>query len=86
MTTEKLQKFHLAQPFVPFTLQMADGREYYVPHSEFLSYSPAGRTAVVHFEGDEGDDFDVLELLLMTGIKVHKNGAASKLGGSGRKK
>lgn len=36
-----------AQPFKPFMIRTADGREFFVPHPEFLFIVPAGRTVVI---------------------------------------
>jgi hypothetical protein len=47
---------------------MGDGRSFLVPHPEFVSFSPSGRTVIVH-RADDG--FSVLDLLLMTEIEVH---------------
>jgi hypothetical protein len=46
---------------------MADGRALHVPHSEFLSTSPAGRTVIVY---GADDSFNILDLLLVTDIEV----------------
>ncbi|MCH2135424.1 MAG: hypothetical protein MK101_02455 [Phycisphaerales bacterium] len=35
------------EPFRPFLLRLTDGRAISVPHPEFLSVSPTGRTCVV---------------------------------------
>jgi hypothetical protein len=50
---------------VPFVLRMADGREYRVPHRDYIFLSPKGTYATV-FDADER--FFVLPLLTMTGI------------------
>lgn len=47
MTTDQLREVHHAQPFEPFTLHLADGREFRVGHPEFLAMSPGGRTIYV---------------------------------------
>ncbi|MBW3600750.1 MAG: hypothetical protein KY475_26230 [Planctomycetes bacterium] len=75
MTIEQLQSVHKAQPFRPFTLHLAEGRELHVPHREFLSHSPSGRTVIV-FEPDES--FSIVDLLLVTRIQIQQNGAAGK--------
>lgn len=46
---------------------MADGRAFPVPHPAFLTMSPTGRTVIVYQEDDE---FSILDLLLMTEIKM----------------
>jgi hypothetical protein len=74
MTIEQLRNVHQARPFRPFILHLADGRQLNVPHSEFLSHSPSGRTVIVH-ESDES--YSIVDLLLVTRIEVH-NGAPAE--------
>ena len=50
----------------PFTLFLADGKKYHVPHSDYISLPPKGSYVVVY--DDEGH-FAVLPLLTMTGLK-----------------
>jgi len=50
---------------LPFTLLMADGKEYRVPHRDYISLSPGGAVVVVY---DDQDHVWVLPLLSMTGI------------------
>jgi hypothetical protein len=52
MTIEQLRLLHQARPFRPFTIHLADGRQVHVPHNEFLSFSPSGRTIIVHQPDD----------------------------------
>jgi hypothetical protein len=68
MTVQQLDNIHRAQPFRPFTIHMGDGRAFHVPHPEFLSRSPTGRTVIV-FGPEEA--FSVLDLLLMTELQVN---------------
>jgi hypothetical protein len=57
----------------PFVLRMADGREYPVPHRDFITLPPnAGFVVVVD---EEGKSFDVLPLLTVTGL--HQAGEES---------
>jgi hypothetical protein len=74
MTIEQLQAVHKAQPFQPFTLHLADGRQVHVPHSEFLSHSPSGRTVIVH---EQNESFSIVDLLLVTRIEI-QNGSAGR--------
>ena len=46
---------------------MADGREYHVPHRDYLSIPPARTGAFVVVYDDQGHAF-VLPLLTMTGL------------------
>lgn len=49
----------------PFTLLMADGKEYRVPHRDYISISPKGSYVTVY---DDDEHFFVLPLLTMTGL------------------
>ena len=82
MTIEQLQVAHRAEPFQPFTLYLADGRQIAVPHREFLSQSPSGRTAIVHHEDDS---WSVVDLLLITELKFAPPGSGGKNGAKRRR-
>ena len=66
MTIEQIRKVYEAQPFRPFVLHLADGRNVPVGHREFLALSPSGRTAIV-YQPDES--FNVVDLLLVTDLE-----------------
>jgi hypothetical protein len=68
MTIEQFRSTLNLQPFRPFTIRMADGRTFDVPHPDFVAQSPSGRTVVV-FQTD--DSYSLLDLLLMTEVEVH---------------
>ena len=67
MTVQQLRTAHRATPFRPFTIRMADGRSFHVPHPDFLSMSPTGRTVIIYQDDEE---FSILDLLLMTEIQM----------------
>ncbi len=67
MTVEQLRKTHQAQPFEPFVLRTADGREFQVNHPEVLAISPIGRTVVVM---TPDGTHDVIDLLLVASIHM----------------
>ena len=73
MTIEQLRHVLRAAPFQPFTIHLADGRQIRVPHPDFVAQSPSGRTVIV-YHADE--TFSIIDLLLVTELKVH-NGAAA---------
>ena len=68
MTVEQLRNVHQAKPFQPFTIHLADGRHFRVPHPEFLSHSPNGRIIIVYHQGES---FSIIDLLLVTELEVH---------------
>jgi hypothetical protein len=67
MTIEQLRTTLRANPFQPFTVRMADERQFLIPHPDFLSMSPSGRTAVI-FHPD--DSASIVDLLLMTELEL----------------
>ena len=73
MTIQQLRAAHRAMPFRPFTVHMADGRSFHVPHPDFLFMSPTGRTVIICQEDEE---FSILDLLLMTEIQTGASAAS----------
>jgi hypothetical protein len=51
----------------PFTLSMADGKEYPVPHRDYISLPPKASYVIVY---DDTGHFAVLPLLTMTGLRA----------------
>ncbi len=51
---------------VPFTLRMADGKEYVVPHRDYIFLPPRASYVIVH---EDDGHFNVLPLLTMTGLR-----------------
>ena len=62
----RIRQLLTVQPFVPFTINMADGRHVRVPTRDHIAL---GRTGVVVF--DDNDNFEVLSGLLMTDIEAN---------------
>jgi hypothetical protein len=60
---------------IPFTLRMADGREYPVPHREYISLPPNASYVIVY---DDDGRFNVLPLLTMTGLESKASEAGTK--------
>ena len=65
MTSEQLHKMHVARPFDPFTIHLADGRQVRVNHPEVLAHAPGTRIAVVALPNDSTE---IIDLLLITSI------------------
>jgi hypothetical protein len=63
MTKENLQSAIEAK--VPFTITMADGKEYVVPHRDFIAFTGKLTAVIV---STEDDHIHVLPLLTMTGL------------------
>jgi hypothetical protein len=60
---------------VPFSLLMADGREYRIPHPDYISLPPKSSYVIVY--DDEGH-FTVLPLLTVTGLQSTVTDASSQ--------
>lgn len=59
----------------PFTLRMADGKEYPVPHRDYISLPPKAPYVIVY---DDDGHFTVLPLLTMTGLQSNITEAGTK--------
>jgi hypothetical protein len=66
ITIERIRELYDAEPFRPFTLHLADGREIQVAHKEFLASAPSGRTVAV-IQPD--DSVNIVDLLLVTDVE-----------------
>ena len=77
VTIEQLRSTQMAHPFEPFTLHLADGRKYTINHPDFISSHPQGRTIIVYKPGENGD-LEILDLLLVVGIEIHKSRRARR--------
>jgi hypothetical protein len=70
MTIEKIRELYNAQPFQPFVMHLADGREIAVHHPEFIATAPNGR--IVHiFQPDSSSTF--VDLLLVTDLEIKRS-------------
>ncbi|MFL5244416.1 MAG: hypothetical protein ACJ8FY_20135 [Gemmataceae bacterium] len=67
MTAEQLRLVREANPFRPFKIHLADGRTLDVPHRDFVSQSPTGRTVIVY---GPGDSFSIVDLYLVTDLAI----------------
>ena len=66
MTSQQLRETRDANPFRPFTIHLTNGRTFRVPHRDFVSISPTGRTVMIYKE----DAFSILDMLLVTELEV----------------
>ncbi len=66
--TSDIRKLLTAQPFLPFAIHTADGREYAVPTPDYAHVVPNGRRVSIFSE----DGFECT--LSANGLKVQANG------------
>jgi hypothetical protein len=74
MHITEIQKLYEARPFRPFVIHVADGRTIKVEHPEFMAQAPTGRTIFVY----DPKDFQIIDVLMITGLEVKTNGASSR--------
>lgn len=72
VTAVELRKFWHATPFVPFNLVLASSERLHVPHPDFLSVAPNGRTAHLW---REDSDYTVVDVMLITALEMARNGS-----------
>jgi hypothetical protein len=77
MTIEQIRNFYDAQPFRPFVIHLADGRDLPVRSREFMMTAPNGRTIAVY---QPDSTMNVIDLLLVTDLEVKAvgNGAGKR--------
>lgn len=67
MTIEQLRSAYHAQPFRPFSIHLADGRQLPVVSREFMLTVPSGRAIVV---AQPDDALNIINLLLITDLEI----------------
>jgi len=60
-TREQVRTMQTRQPFRPFLVKLADGRQFRVGHPELISCSTNGREMVIH----DDDGMHLIEILLV---------------------
>ena len=77
MTVERIRELLDLQPFRPFVMHLADGREVRVHHRELIIAAPSGRTLIVV---QPDDSMNIVDLLLVTDIEMKRgrNGSSGK--------
>jgi len=67
MRASEIRNAQRAQPFQPFVLHLADGRQFLVDHPEFIIVGRTGRLVVI--ESVEGN-MEIIDPMLVTSISV----------------
>lgn len=71
MTIEQIRNYYNSQPFQPFIIHLADGRQISVPSREYMASAPNGRTIVVY---QPDSTANVIDLLLVTDLEIRPAG------------
>jgi hypothetical protein len=69
MTIDQLRSAYNAQPFQPFIIHLADGRQVPVHHREFIMTVPSGRTILVC---QPDDTVNIIDLLLVNDLELKR--------------
>lgn len=77
MTIERIRELLNVQPFRPFVMHLADGRNVAVHHRELIIAAAGGRTLVIV---QPDDTMNVVDLLPVTDVelKLGRNGSSGK--------
>jgi hypothetical protein len=77
MTIEQIRSIYEAQPFRPFVIHLADGRQVPVHHRDFIMAVPSGRTL---FVCQPDDTVNIIDLPLVTDLELKpaSNGSRKK--------
>ncbi len=67
MTLQDFRELYDAEPFRPFTIHLASGRQVNLQHPDFAAVPPVGRTVVVFTP--EGR-MNIIDLLLVTDLEA----------------
>jgi hypothetical protein len=74
LKAETLRRLIEANPFQPFSVNLADGRELKVPHRDFISPSPNYRMLTVWHMDDSCDFVDFMLVIDFHVPKPNRNG------------
>jgi hypothetical protein len=74
MRIEEVKRLYDQEPFHPFILHLADGRQLTVQHREFLATAPSGRTLIVY---QPDDSFNIVDVVMITDLEIRSNGKPS---------
>ena len=75
MIVDQLRNVYNAQPFQPFVIHLADGREVPVVHRDFIMTVPSGRTVIVV---QPDDTVNIVDLLLVTDLEIKPSANGSR--------
>jgi len=67
MRINEIRKTLHAQPFRPFSVRVADGREYHVDHPDFIALDPTGRLVVVF---QKNGTHEVVDAMMIASLHV----------------
>jgi hypothetical protein len=69
MNIEKIREVLNRNPFLPFSIRMADGRDITIHHPDFVALEPSGTELIAYLPDNS---FKIIDLSLVTSIDVFK--------------
>jgi hypothetical protein len=79
-TNLQVRALTTAQPFRPFLVRTADGRQFEVRHPENIACAPNGREMTIY----EGEHMHLLEMLLVVELVPRVEPASARRKGGGK--
>jgi hypothetical protein len=67
VTIDQVRRLYDAQPFRPFTMRLADGREFAVRHREFVALAPSGRTLILY---QPDVSFGIVDMVFVAHLEI----------------
>jgi len=77
MTIDQIRNAYNAQPFQPFVIHLADGREVPVVSRESIMAAPSGRTVVVC---QSDDRVNIIDMPLITDLEFRRQSNGKRKG------
>jgi|GraSoiStandDraft_2_1057267.scaffolds.fasta_scaffold1287023_1 hypothetical protein len=79
-TRDQVRTMQRAEPFRPFLVKLADGRQFRVTHPELISCSANGREMVIH----DDDGMHLIEMLLVVEMTPQPGPTSARRKAGGR--
>jgi hypothetical protein len=67
MRVDEIRRVQRAEPFQPFVIHLADGREFAVDHPEFMWMSRSNRTLIVD---DVEGNIELIDPVMVTSLTI----------------
>ncbi|RMH26908.1 MAG: hypothetical protein D6693_06330 [Planctomycetota bacterium] len=80
MRIESLRERVRAEPFTPFTINLADSRRFRIEHPEFIAVAPKGPRVAVVFDS-QGRGYEIIDVSLVTSLSM-ANGEGGSANGA----
>lgn len=75
MAPDRIRQQLRVLPFVPFTVELANGKRVRIQHPDYAVLSPAGRTLVV-FTDPEDKNMEMIDVFLINHLSIESGSEA----------